>query len=419
MAGVKAPRGVPDLVPPDSELLTEVEDAARLLFGRYGYRRIETPVFEATEVFQRAAGDASDIVLEKQMYTFTDRRERSYSLRPEGTAGIARAYVERDLGKKLAPPVRLAMMSWFFRYERPQKGRTRQFHQIDAECIGSAEPIVDAELIMLASQFFDAVGLQPQLLLNSMGHPADRERYFPVLREALGDKVEDMCDECHVRLEKNPLRVFDCKVPGCRKILRGGDVPPITEYLCDDCRSHFAAVQDILETVGVAWKSDPHLVRGFDYYTRTVFEFVLEGFGARGTVCGGGRYDGLVELLGGAPTPAAGFAIGTEPTLVALREQRGEVGGWRPDVYVIWMEGLASVAMASALDFRKAGLRVTVADEPKSMRAQLRAADKSGAARAVILGTGEVAKGVATVKELSSGEQREVPLDSLVKELAR
>ncbi len=412
----KGPRGVPDLFPPASELLTEVEDAARALFDRYGYRRIETPMFESTDVFQRAAGVASDVVLNKEMYTFEDRRGRSYSLRPEGTAGIARAYVEHDLGKKLALPVRLQTMSWFFRYERPQKGRTRQFHQIDAECIGSADPVIDAELIALASQFFDAIGLEPQLLLNSMGHPADREAYFPVLRESLGDKIDDMCKDCHVRLENNPLRVFDCKVPTCRTILRG-DVPPITEFLCDDCRNHFASVQEILESIGIGWKNDPHLVRGFDYYTRTVFEFVLEGFGARGTVCGGGRYDGLIELLGGPPTPAAGFAVGTEPVMVSLRDSR-ELGGMKPDVFVVWMEGLASIAMATALDLRKVGLRVLVADEPKSMRAAFRAADRSGASHAVILGPQEVASAKATVKDLVSGDQREVALDALVKELS-
>ena len=412
----KGPRGVPDLVPPASELLTEVEDAARTLFERYGYQRIETPVFEATEVFQRAAGETSEVILDKQMYTFADRRGRSFSLRPEGTAGIARAFVEHDLGKKLTPPVRLSMMGWMFRYERPQKGRNRQFHQIDAECIGSAEPIVDAELIALASQFFTAIGLEPQLLLNSMGHPADREAYFPVLRQAIGDKIEDMCKDCHVRLERNPLRVFDCKVPACRKVLRG-DVPPITEYLCEECRAHFASVQEILETLGIRWKNDPHLVRGFDYYTRTVFEFVLEGFGARGTVCGGGRYDGLIELLGGPPTPAAGFAVGTEPVLVTLRATR-EPKAQLPDVYVVWMEGLASVAMATALDLRGAGMRVIVADEPKSMRASLRAADRSQAKRALILGAEEVSRGSATVKDLGTGEQREVPLDKLVEELS-
>ena len=413
----KAPRGVPDIVPPASELLTEVEDVARSLFDRYGYRRIETPVFESVDVFQRAVGDASDIVLHKEMFTFSDRRGREYALRPEATAGIARAFIEQNLGNKLSLPVRLQTVGWMFRYERPQKGRQRQFQQIDAEVIGSASPVIDAELLVLASQFFEHVGLHPELLLNSMGHPADRERYFRVLKEALGDKIDDMCNDCHVRLEKNPLRVFDCKVPACRKILRG-DVPPITEYLCDECRDHFAQVQEILETLGIPWKNDPHLVRGLDYYTRTVFEFVLEGFGARGTVCAGGRYDGLVELLGGPPTPAVGFAIGTEPTLIAMRERRGEPEPPAPDVFVVWMEGLASIAMATALDLRKTGLRVLVADEPKSMKAALRAADRSGAARAVILGAEEIAKGVATVKDLGSGEQREVALDRLVKELS-
>jgi histidyl-tRNA synthetase len=250
-----------------------------------------------------------------------------------------------------------------------------------------------------------------------MGHPADREAYFPVLKDAIGDKVDDMCKDCHVRLEKNPLRVFDCKVPTCRRILRG-DVPPITEFLCDECRDHFAQVQEILETLGVPWKNDPHLVRGFDYYTRTVFEFVLEGFGARGTICAGGRYDGLVEMLGGPPTPAVGFAIGTEPVMVSLRERRDELDGPKPDVFVVWMEGLAGIAMATALDLRKTGLRVLVADEPKTMKAALRAADRSGAARAIILGAEEIGKGVATVKDLASGDQREIALDALVKELS-
>ncbi|HYZ92281.1 MAG TPA: histidine--tRNA ligase [Actinomycetota bacterium] len=416
MTKPKGPRGVPDLFPPDSELLTELEGTARALFDRYGYRRVETPLFEHTDVFERAVGETSEVVLDKQMYTFPDRRNRSLTLRPEATAGIARAFVERDIAKKEALPVRLSTLGWMFRYERPQKGRTRQFHQIDAECIGSAEPTIDAELITLASQFFRACNLEPQLLLNSMGDPADRERYFPALREALGDKAEDMCDDCQVRLERNPLRVFDCKKPGCRRILRG-DVPVITEFLCAECKEHFEEVQRILESLGIAWKNDPHLVRGLDYYTRTVFEFVLEGFGARGTVCGGGRYDGLIELLGGDPTPAAGFAIGTEPVMVELRGTR-ELQGWKPDVYVVWLEGIADVAMAVALDLRAAGLKVLVADAARKIGAQLRAAAKTGAARAVILGPDEIAKKVATVRDLESSEQREVPLDTLVSELS-
>ena len=416
MTKPKAPRGAGDVLPPASELLTELEDSARALFDRFGYTRIETPLFEHTEIFQRAAGETSEVVLEKQMYTFTDPRGRSFSLRPEATAGIARAVVEHDLAKQ-SQLHRLYLMGWMFRYERPQKGRARQFHQINTEVVGSAEPTIDAELVVLAKHFFDAIGLSPKIHLNSMGDPADRERYFPVLREALGDKAEDMCDDCHVRLKNNPLRVFDCKVPACRKILRSEQIPPITEFLCDECRAHYRSVQEILESVGVAWVEDPYLVRGFDYYTRTVFEFDLEGFGARSVVCGGGRYDGLIELLGGPPTPAAGFAIGSEPVMVALRESR-QAPSRGPDVFVVWMEGLASVAMAAALDLRTAGRRVVVADAPRSMKSQLREANRLGARFAVILGPDEVAKRVATVRDLGSSEQREVALDSLVDELA-
>jgi histidyl-tRNA synthetase len=413
----KAPRGAPDLVPPESELLTELEDAARMLFDRYGYRRIETPVFEHTEIFERSAGEASDIVLEKQMYTFIDRGDRSLTLRPEGTAGVVRAYVEHDLGKKLGTPVRLFYSTWFFRYERPQKARTRQFHQIGAEAIGSESPVIDAELIVLAQQFFEGVGLAPELLLNSMGCIEDRKRYAPALKEALAAKIDDMCDECHVRLQKNPLRVFDCKVAGCRRILRGGDIPPIAEYLCEDCKTHHKGVQDILEVLGVAWKEAPYLVRGLDYYTRTVFELEASELSARATVCAGGRYDGLVEQLGGSPTPACGFAIGTTATMAALGAN-ASIPTWHPDVHVAWLDGLSAIALALATDLRRAGLRVTMSDDSKPLRPQLRAADKLGATRVVILGPDEIAAKVATVREMGDGTERKIALDDLVSELA-
>ena len=413
----KAPRGAPDLLPPASGLLNKLEATGRKLFDAYGYKRIETPLFEHTEVFERAAGESSDVVLDKQMYTFNDRRERSLTLRPEGTAGICRAFVEHGLGGTMPLPIRLYEMSWMFRYERPQKGRNRQFHQIDAECIGSAEPIIDAELLILAWQFLKEIGVETTLLLNSMGHPADRAAYFDALRAALGDRIDDMCDDCHVRLEKNPLRVFDCKVPTCKEILRSGDIPPIVEYICDDCRAHFNEVQEILESVGMTWKNDPYLVRGFDYYTRTVFEFEAEGFGARGTVCAGGRYDGLIELLGGPPTPAVGLAIGSEPLMVIMKE-RGDVEDAGPDVYVIWMEGLSSVATAVALDLRAAGKTVRVSDAPKKIGSQLKTADRVGARKAVILGSDEVARGVAKLKDMESGDEEEVALSELKARLA-
>jgi histidyl-tRNA synthetase len=418
VARPSAPRGLPDVVPPASEYLEEVEALARSLFDRYGYRRIDTPVMEYTEVFQRAAGDSSEVVLDKQMYTFTDRRERSLTLRPEGTAGVVRAYIENDLGKKLPLPVRLFEIGPMFRYERPQKGRDRQFEQIDVEAIGSASPMVDAEMIVLAGEFFERLGLDVQLSLNSMGDPADRERYYPVLREALADTIDDMCDDCHTRLKVNPLRVFDCKQPTCRKILRGSDIPPISEFLGDASRAHYGALQSALEALGIAWKDAPHLVRGFDYYTRTVFEFDMPSLGGRPTVCAGGRYDGLVQQLGGPPTPAIGFAIGVAPTLVALLERRAPEP-WKPDVFVVWTEGVGAVALATATDLRRGGLRVTVSDEAKSFKSQFRHAERLGAARVVILGSDEIARRVAKVKDMSSGDEREVLLDDLVKELKR
>ncbi len=416
MARPSAPRGLPDVVPPASEHLEEAEALARSLFDRYGYRRIEPPVMEYTEVFQRAAGDSSEVVLDKQMYTFTDRSDRSLTLRPEGTAGVVRAFIENDLGKKLPQPVRLFTIGPMFRYERPQKGRDRQFEQIDVECIGSASPVIDAEQLVLASEFFERLGLEVQLNLNSMGDLADREKYWPVLREALSDKIEDMCDDCHVRLEKNPLRVFDCKVPECRKILRAGDIPPISEFLGEESRAHYEALQEMLETLGIAWKDAPHLVRGFDYYTRTVFEFDIPSLGGRPTVCAGGRYDGLVEQLGGAPTPAIGFAIGVTPTLIAMEEKEA-AKPWQPELFVVWTEGVASVALATATDLRRAGLRVAMSDEAKSFRSQLRSAERLGARTVVIVGADEVARRVAKIKDMMSGDEREVALDGLVKEL--
>jgi histidyl-tRNA synthetase len=237
-----------------------------------------------------------------------------------------------------------------------------------------------------------------------------------VLKAALEDKIDDMCDECHVRLRNNPLRVFDCKVAGCRKILRSGDIPPITEFLCEDCKAHHRAVQENLEVLGVAWKDVPHLVRGFDYYTRTVFEFEESSLGARATVCAGGRYDGLVAQLGGAPTAACGFAIGTTATMAALGSNK-VVPIWHPDVYIAWLEGISGIAMALATDLRRAGLRVAMSDEAKPLRPQLRAADKLGATRVVILGPDEITNKEATVREMGDGSERKIALSEIVAEL--
>ncbi len=413
MTKQKGPRGAADILPPDSELLSELEDKARSLFDRYGYRRVEIPIFEHTEIFDRSVGASSDVIVQKQMYTFQDAGGRSLTLRPEGTAGVVRAFLEHRPDASLGLPLRLFYMGPFFRYERPAKGVERQFYSAGVECIGSGSPVVDAELIALGAQFFASCDLRPELLLNSIGCPQDRERYFPVLRASLAEHIDDLCDDCHRRLETNPLRVFDCKVPSDQKIIRK-HAPTIREFLCEECKEHHAAVERILETLGIAWKDAPDLVRGLDYYTRTVFEFVDP---AVRTLLAGGRYDLLVEQLGGSPTPAVGFGLGLSRTMAAMRGRAP--AAWVPDVHVIWLkEDLAEVAIATAMDLRNAGLRVTLSDAARSTRSQMNEANRLGARRVVILGPDEVAKRVATVRDMESGEQREVALDYLVQELS-
>lgn len=413
MARVQGPRGAPDLFPPDSELLAELEDAARLLFDSFGYRPVTSPLFEQTEVFLRSMGAASDTVVQKQMYTFEDAGGRSLTLRPEGTAGVVRAYVQHHPDASLGLPLRLYYIGPFFRYERPAKGVARQYASAGVECIGSASPVVDAEVIALAVQYFERIGLHPPLLLNSIGCVEDRERHIPALREALAEHVDDLCDDCHRRLEVNPMRVFDCKVPGDKEIVRK-HAPTIREYLCAECKEHHSAVERILESLGVAWKDTPDLVRGLDYYTRTVFEFEYPGFPSVG---GGGRYDLLIEQFGGPPTPALGFGLGLSRAMEAPEGLRA-AKQWQPDVHVVWLEGLAEIATATAMDLRAAGLRVTISDEARSLKSQMREVDRLKARKAVILGPDEVAKRVASVRDMSSGEQREVALDALVKELS-
>lgn len=413
MTKQRGPRGAADILPPDSELLSELEDAARTLFDRYGYRRVETPIFEHTEVFDRTVGASSDVIVQKQMYTFQDAGGRSLTLRPEGTAGVVRALIEHRPDAKLGLPLRLYYVGPFFRNERPAKGVERQYISAGVECIGSASPVVDTELIAMGVQFFQACDLRPELLLNSIGCPEDRERYFPALREALAEHLDDLCDDCHRRLQTNPLRVFDCKVPADQKIIRE-HAPTIREYLCEECKEFHAAVERILESLGVAWKDAPDLVRGLDYYTRTVFEFVVPGLP---TLLGGGRYDLLVEQLGGSPTPAAGFGLGLTRTMAALRGRPRTP--WGPDVHVVWLKDeIAEIAVAAAMDLRAAGLRVTLSAEARSARSQMNEANRLGARTAVILGPEEITKHVAKVKDMTSGNERDVALDRLVQELS-
>ena len=410
---VKAPRGAPDLLPPASERMSELEDAARALFERFGYRRVDLPIFEHTELFERTVGEGSDVVVQKQMFTFEDAGGRSVTLRPEGTAGAVRAYIDHRPDTKLGSPVRLYYIGPLFRYERPAKGVNRQFITAGVECFGSTAPVVDAEVIALASLFYVAAGAKPQLLLNTLGCPNDRPAYLEALKKSLAKYMDDLCDDCHRRMETNPMRVLDCKVPEDRELVRK-HAPVIADWVCAECKEHHMAVERMLESLGIVFQDDKYLVRGLDYYTRTVFEFVVDGMPTLGA---GGRYDLLVEQLGGPSTPAIGFGLGLSRTMVATQDEPARA--WRPDVHIVWFGDVPpDVALATAIDLRAAGLRVTMSDEPRSPRSQLREVNRLGARRAVILGPDEIARSVAKVKDMDSGDEREVALSDIVKDLS-
>ncbi len=313
---IKAPRGTADILPVDASLWRFVENTAAETARAFGYEEIRTPVFEHTELFQRGVGDTTDVV-QKEMYTFNDKGDRSITLRPEGTASAARAYIEHAM-HALPQPVKLYYCGACYRYEKPQAGRLREFHQFGIEAYGSEDPALDAEIIAVASTIFKNLGLSGLTLnINSIGCPACRKKYNEALISYLSSHSETLCETCNTRLSKNPMRVLDCKSPICKEIAAGA--PHILDYICDDCSTHFEAVKSYLNVMGIPFSIDPTIVRGLDYYTRTVFEFVSTQIGAQGTVCGGGRYDGLLEELGGTPTPGMGFAMGIERIILVLR----------------------------------------------------------------------------------------------------
>ena len=351
---IKGIRGVPDILPDETGKWQALEAVARDVLDRYGYAEIRTPIFERTELFVRGIGEGTDIV-EKEMYTFEDRGGESLTLRPEATASLMRAYGEHNLGTK-SSLVKLYLIGPMFRHERPQSGRFRQFHQIDVEAIGSPGPAVDAEVVLLLHHLLEAWGLGGVTLrINSIGDRTCRPAYREAFVAYLGDRREGLCADCHVRLAKNPLRVLDCKQSGCREIAAGA--PTIPQYLCEACRDHFAAVRGLLDGLKIGYEVDERLVRGLDYYTRTTFEFLNPALGAQNAVAGGGRYDGLVEELGGPPTPSIGFAIGEERILTSLLAQAGS-----PEtplltgVYVATVGGVdVGQAMALAQTLRRRG----------------------------------------------------------------
>lgn len=405
----KSIKGTQDVLPSESHKVRFIEQTALEIAGNCGFREIRIPVFEHTELFQRGVGDTTDVV-QKEMYTFLDKGERSITLRPEGTAGVVRSYLENGLYNE-AMPQKLCYLVSCYRYEKPQAGRLREFHQFGLECLGTASPAADAEVISVANSIFSFLGVSGlQLEINSIGCPECRKEYHKALHDYFESRKEELCHTCLERLERNPMRILDCKSPVCSEIAKGA--PKVTDFLCDDCRAHFEAVQGYLKAMGIEFTVNPSIVRGLDYYTRTVFEFVSTGIGAQGTVCGGGRYDGLVEEIGGAHTPALGFAIGIE-RLMLLMEKQGLPFPEREKcaLYIVTMGEKASLEAAKiASALRKEGVEVQFDVVGRSVKAQMKYANKLGAQFTVVLGDSELESGVVRLKNMESGEETEVAL---------
>jgi len=412
----KAPRGTADILPEEQARWRFVQERAEALCHLYGYQRLDTPVFEEAGLFVRTIGPATDIV-EKEMYTFQDRGGNELTLRPEGTAPVCRAYLEHGLNN-LPQPVRLYYFASIYRYERPQKGRYREHHQFGFEAIGDADPALDAEVIDLAWQLYSSLGLKGlSLKLNSIGCRVCRPDYVNRLRQYYQPHIPHSCPDCRERLEKNPLRLLDCKQASCQGLAL--EAPRSADYLCPDCKGHFDALQAQLEVLRLPYDLDHRLVRGLDYYTRTVFEVQPPEEGAQSTLGGGGRYDDLIEELGGRPTPGVGFATGMERVVLNLEKAHVAVPPIpQPRIFVAYAgEENRDQALALLYELRRAGIGVTGAPAGKSLKAQLRQADSLGMAQALILGEEEIRSGTALLRNLASGEQACLPRPELIAHL--
>lgn len=407
---IRSIKGTQDVLPADTYKWQFVErlflDTAKL----YGFNEIRIPTFEDKSLFIRSVGDTTDVV-QKEMYTFTDLGGRELALRPEGTAGINRAVIESGLINE-ALPVKLCYNLSCFRAEKPQAGRFREFHQLGMELFGSHSPAADAEVISFVNDFFAALGLSNiSLEINSIGCPNCRKHYHAALKEYFEARKADLCDTCLTRLDKNPLRILDCKSPVCKEIAK--DAPIGLDYLCDDCKEHFEGLKKRLDALGIAYTVNPRIVRGLDYYTKTVFEFVSGDIGAQSTVCGGGRYDGLIKSLGGADQPGIGYAMGVERLLMVLEAQGIEIPKPNPcDLYIASMGEAASVfAMKLAADLRSEGFAAESDLIGRSLKAQMKYADKIGAKYSMVIGDNELAEGRAKVKNMSTGETADLDLN--------
>lgn len=408
----KAPRGTNDVVPEESYKWQFVEQKLIETAGLYGFKEIRVPVFEHTEVFTKNVGDTTDVV-QKEMYTFTDKGDRSITLRPEFTAGVIRSVIEHSL-TAAALPVKVCYCGGCYRYEKPQAGRLREFHQFGAECIGASSPAADAEIIAMANQLLNDVGINKiSLEINSIGCPTCRAEYHKALKSYFSSQSEELCGTCIERLDRNPMRILDCKSPICSEIAKSA--PAVIDFLCDECQSHFDGVKAHLDSMGITYKVNPRIVRGLDYYTRTVFEFISGDIGAQATVCGGGRYDSLLEQMGGQPQPALGFAMGIERLLMVLESQNTQLPTPKPcDIYIAPMGEQATVKAAVLCNLLRQEGFVAVTDiVGRGLKAQMRYANKLGARFTLVLGDSELESGKAKLKIMDSGEETEILLENI------
>ncbi len=414
----KAPRGTKDVTPSDVYKWTFVEDMFREICEKFGYREVRTPVFEHTELFKRGVGETTDIV-QKEMYTFTDNGDRDITLKPEGTAPVVRAFVENKLYAD-AQPTKLFYNTPCFRYERPQAGRLRAFHQFGVEVFGAINPSVDAEVISIAMTFFKKLGLENlELKINSIGCPECRKKYNEALREFLKQKLETLCKTCADRYERNPMRIIDCKKEDCQNELT--DVPLILDYICDDCKDHFEKLQKYLGLMGLKYEIEPRIVRGLDYYNRTAFEIISREIGSQATVCGGGRYDGLVEEIGGPSTPGVGFGLGIERLILTLENNNIEIPKPKGlDVFIVTMGDRANEkAMQISQKLRENMVSVDIDHLSRSMKAQFKYSNKVNSLYTIVIGDNELDNNVVSLKNMETSTQEEIALDSVIDEIIK
>ena len=407
---IKAPRGTADILPSEIHKVQYIEQTCLDVAGCRGFREIRVPVFEHTELFNRGVGETTDVV-QKEMYTFNDNGGRSITLRPEGTAGTVRAYIEHGLFNEPSPQ-KLCYLTSCYRYEKPQAGRLREFHQFGIECIGAGTPQADAEIICVANGIFEQLGVKNlHLEINSIGCPVCRKEYHKALQEYFESKKSELCETCLGRLDRNPMRILDCKSPVCKEIAAGA--PVVLDFLCDECKEHFEQTKKFLTAAGLDFTVNPTIVRGLDYYTKTVFEFVSDAIGAQGTVCGGGRYDGLVEQLGGNSVPAAGFGMGIERLKLVMEAQgclfpKAE----KCSVYIGSMDEQSTLtAFRLCEELRAEGISAQCDVVGRSVKAQMKFANKIEAMYVVMLGSGEIESGIAKIKNMESGDEQEIALE--------